>query len=963
MYKPHPTMSKALLEDIYASDFVWKPMPIHYEETREERCLKKPVLKSKLLDSMESLENWSAITQYAHMEISKERFIDGESSLKFTAPCKLDHWPGPKKGRIYAVPKVMRSFDRENWEDYNRLSVWIYPDMPGYRSVCLRIQLHNDGVEKIPDVFDRKGGHNINLKNHEWNHITVEIPSTPRDAVIGISFEYDMVGHEPSATDTACWYIDKLELQLVDQDLDEGWEVDKNKIAFSHSGYQPGAAKTAVASVLTSDEFSIFDAHSGKKVLTKPVNTISTINGEYKIMEFTELTKEGEYFLVCGDKITPTFAINNRVWMSSIWKTLNFFFLQRCGYRVPNKHQACHFDSLTLHGNMWVVANGGWHDAGDMAQQQPNTAEVTNAMFELAMQVKRDDPILYKRLIAEATWGLEFLLKTRFGDGYRTTDSGGSCWSDGIRGTNDDIENEAKNDAFSNLVASAAEAIAYFALINEDRELAIYSLKCAKEDLAFALEFIDAKTYNPAETEKHHTRMVSKSVIAGAIVYAAMLIYRATGEQYYADKAVEYGDYIVRTQQTRYEDDWDEPIIGFFYREEDKKNIIHYNHRSHEEKQNLGLIELCKQLPNHPDWMKWYSALIFHAFYIKKLMSYVAPYGMLPSGIYSLDEIEDLETFKTIHPITLSDAGGTYEEQLEEILKNYKEQLEYGIKIGPKHYIRRFPVWYSFRGNTAVQLSAGKAVSATSIYLNDYELYDIAQKQFQFIIGYNPFGQSIMYGEGYDYGQLYAVLPGDMVGALPVGMQTKDEGDAPYWPQLNNCTYKEVWVASSGKWLWMMADQYIPAKIIANFIGKYNEEVVFINKITSAKYVFSLENGLLNCELPAGQYDMICDDQYREITVVPGGTYNIKTPLASFSLKKEVFDNGKVRLVVTGIGSGKVSLELRVRGLRTDTFKKEIDLDSDEQVSFNCEIEDEKEAWAAVVIPDGNMDEIVSIIG
>ena len=971
MNQPHPAMSKRLLDDLTRSDFVQKPMPIHIEETREYRCESKPVLKNRLLSDMESLDGWEAITlktdtepykeNVARIELSKDRCIDGESSLKFTAPTNLPEWPGEWAGGIYCIPKAFFHVDHEDWNEYNQLSVWIYPDMPGFYNVCLRMQLHNTGEHVVPDVYDREGGHNINLVNQQWNHVIVEIPYTWRDNVIGVSFDYDMVGHENCAVDTACWYIDKLELQLVDPDLDEGWEVDKTKIAFSHAGYQPGACKSAIASVLTSDEFAIYDAASGDEVLRKSVETVTTVNGEYKVMNFTELTKEGSYYIVCGDKKTPPFAINDRVWMSSIWKVMNFFFCERCGYRVPNKHLICHTDSLVYHDGKFVVANGGWHDAGNMAQQVPLTGEATNAFFQLADEVRADDPVLYKRLLAEGAWGLEFLLKTRFGDGFRVTECGGSCWDDGIRGTADDIESEAENDAFTNLVASAAESAGYFALIDEDPELANYALRCAKEDLAFALEPIDAGTYDPSGIGFSHTRMSSKSMIAGAVAYAAMLIYRATGEQYYADKAAEYGNYIVKTQHTTYESDWSDPMIGFFYREDDHRNVVHYNHRSHEDKQNLGLIELCRQLPNHPDWMKWYSALLFHAKYTKDIIKYSRPYGMLPSGIYNDNEVEDLHTFTLMNPI--GGIGGSYEAQLKATLENFQKQLDCAVRIGPHSYVRRFPVWFSFRGNTAVQLSAGKAVSATSIYLNDYDLYNIAQEQFQFVVGYNPFGQSTMFGEGYDYCQMYAVLPGEMVGELGVGMESNENHDAPFWPQLNNCTYKEVWVAAPAKWLWMMADEYMPARITASFPGEGGRTVHFRNKVTGAEYDFALQGGILTCELTAGQYEMSCGCQHRDLTVVAGGKYNIQTPLASFTAEKEVLDGNRIRITVKGIGHGTAELELRVRNLKADVLKKTVKLGCPDGICFECEVENAKEAWAAAIIPNGDMGEIIGIVG
>jgi len=73
-------------------------------------------------------------------------------------------------------------------------------------------------------------------------------------------------------------------------------------------------------------------------------------------------------------------------------------------------------------------------------------------------------------------------------------------------------------------------------------------------------------------------------------------------------------------------------------------------------------------------------------------------------------------------------------------------------------------------------------------------------------VGRNPFTQSTMYGEGYDWAQQYSVSSADFVGSLPVGMQSRGVSDLPYWPSQNTYVYKEVWVHSSSRWLWLMED-------------------------------------------------------------------------------------------------------------------------------------------------------------
>jgi hypothetical protein len=105
-----------------------------------------------------------------------------------------------------------------------------------------------------------------------------------------------------------------------------------------------------------------------------------------------------------------------------------------------------------------------------------------------------------------------------------------------------------------------------------------------------------------------------------------------------------------------------------------------------------------------------------------------------------------------------------------------------------------------------VLLSQAKALSTVARLRADSAALDLAQRQAQWIVGRNPFTQSTIYGVGYDWAQQYSVSSGDFVGALPVGMQSRGVTDLPYWPSQNTYVYKEVWVHSASRWLWLMAD-------------------------------------------------------------------------------------------------------------------------------------------------------------
>lgn len=171
-------------------------------------------------------------------------------------------------------------------------------------------------------------------------------------------------------------------------------------------------------------------------------------------------------------------------------------------------------------------------------------------------------------------------------------------------------------------------------------------------------------------------------------------------------------------------------------------------------------------------------------------MKYTAPYGMAPAGVYHIDEVQDSVSFQRQHLFV----GAKAED-------DYVAQLKQGIQLDKSYYLKRFPVWFSFRGNAAIHLSQGKAAAILGKYLKNEALLQIAREQLYWTVGKNPFGQSLIYGEGANFAQQYCPLPGEMVGEMPVGIQTRYNEDVPYWPQANNATYKEVWMTTAGKWL------------------------------------------------------------------------------------------------------------------------------------------------------------------
>ena len=320
-----------------------------------------------------------------------------------------------------------------------------------------------------------------------------EIEPLARDRVTMLEIGYWVNKMLAAPSDRVAFEIGQLELQRVDADHHTGWNVAPGKISFSHTGYQTGSSKTAETSDTHRNRVSSFCASRTPwppaVVLTKPMQTLRTRLGNFREADFSEINTPGSYAIRVGNTTTRPFRIGADVWKNTIWKTLNFFYGERCGFAVPGSHGVDHLDWFATHGDQKIVMSGGWHDAGDLSQGMINTGEATYAMFALAERIRArgDDPALVARLIEEAKWGLDWVLRVRFDGGYRMGFASHNLWTNNIVGDADDRSREAKNNPNVNYIAAAAEAIAYRVLKEREPKLAARSLRIAEEDWGYAI--------------------------------------------------------------------------------------------------------------------------------------------------------------------------------------------------------------------------------------------------------------------------------------------------------------------------------------------------------------------------------------------------------------------------------------------------------------------------------------------
>jgi hypothetical protein len=933
MHNPYRVFATALLllATATAQEPPRSPLPARYEDSAESAWLAKPVYERRTLDDMSDARTWA---------LAGPGQLTVKNGIARVAVNIHNPQPGAAARNTLPTVTLKRAFPGEDWSRFNRLSFWVRPDMSGFPVFPAMAILRNGGKVKIP-AANRDGTNHITLVNHQWTHVVWEIEALARDRVTSVELNYWVNKRLPDPGDAVSFEIRKLELERVDPEPYEGWTVAPGRFAFSHTGYATGAAKTALASDLAAEEFTVVRTDTGQTVLRQPVQRRKTSLGSFEELDFSAIRDAGTYRIEAGGTRTPPFRVEDDVWAGTIRKTVNFFFAERCGFAVPGIHGVCHRDWFATQGGRKIVMNGGWHDAGDLSQGLINTGEATYAMYALAQKLaaRGGDPALLANLLDEARWGLAWLLKVRFDGGYRIGFASHNTWTNGLPGDSDDRSREALNNPNVNYIAAAAEAIAAQVLRDREPDLAARSLRIAEDDWRYAI----AGQETPA-TQSTPAFAASEMELASVGILASLELYRATGGERYAQKALELAPIVVASQQRSFAGTAF-PLAGFFYTSPKRDRIFHQFHRGNDQAPLVALARLCEAFPNHRNWMEWYSAVALYAEYQKASVRATEPYGVLPAYVYHESEA------------ALVEKGDRYGATPDE----FREQVRGGMPMGGGYYLKTFPVWFTRRGNYGVLLSQAKGLSTAAQLRRDPAAAALAERQLEWVVGRNPFAQSTMWGEGYGFAQQYSVSSGDIVGSLPVGMMTRGNRDAPYWPPFSGYVYKEVWVHSSARWLWLMQDLAGPADVAGQVRPGGGARVEFEEAASGRVHTASVDAaGRFRIALPAGGYQVRAQDERTTLTALPGGVHTLDLcpgRALDFSLAQETDAAGNVTLRLTAKGSGKHSFALRTTNVELGEAEKTVALRAGVPgtLTWKGRMKALDGPWVAVAIPDGEL--------
>ncbi len=167
-------------------------------------------------------------------------------------------------------------------------------------------------------------------------------------------------------------------------------------IRVNQLGYLPLSTKVAV--MMCEDKpqvkaFEIRDAFTDETVLSsneiKATGALGNMKATFRL-DFSKLTRKGAYYVKVGDCRSQVFPVNGNVYRGVADFTLNYMRQQRCGWN-PYIKDFCHQKDAIIMNHptktgQHVDVRGGWHDAADLLQYTPTSANAIYQMMFAYMQ-------------------------------------------------------------------------------------------------------------------------------------------------------------------------------------------------------------------------------------------------------------------------------------------------------------------------------------------------------------------------------------------------------------------------------------------------------------------------------------------------------------------------------------------------------------------------------------------------
>lgn len=358
----------------------------------------------------------------------------------------------------------------------------------------------------------------------------------------------------------------------------EGW------VRINQLGYLPKATKVAVLmsdQPITVNNFQLVNAFTGKVAYTsnqvQAMGAMGNMKATFRL-RFSDFTQPGTYYIKVGQSRSEIFPINGQVYRGTSDFVLNYMRQQRCGWN-PYIQDSCHQKDARIKYHptkegQHIDVRGGWHDAADLLQYTPTSA---NAIYQMLFAYQQNPTAFTDHyqangmpgangipdIIDEVYWGLDWLDRMNPAKGelynqiaddrdhvamklpnYDPADYG---W-----GKNQDrpvyfVDGKPQQRGkFMNATMGAASTAGKFA---SDFALGSRVLKPFYPDFAEKIGNKAADAYQVGIDKPGNTQTVS---VVSPYIYeednwvddmelGAMELYRKTGDRQYLLQAIEYG--------------------------------------------------------------------------------------------------------------------------------------------------------------------------------------------------------------------------------------------------------------------------------------------------------------------------------------------------------------------------------------------------------------------------------------
>lgn len=351
---------------------------------------------------------------------------------------------------------------------------------------------------------------------------------------------------------------------------------------FRHNalGFLPTAEKQMTINLPDAEEFRVRRADNDKVVYEGTLGEVLTqkdVNESVRIADFSELTREGKYYLeIPGVGRSRDFTIGQQAYNDAYATAMRAFYLWRCGTAIDHTYKGIryqqeichqgdgHEDHIGIEGGHHD-GTGGWHDAGDYGKYVVN-AGITG--FTLLWAWEQFAPALqnvtlglpetapgYPEFLKEIKWEIDWLLKMAYPDGSGKVSHKLTAlnFSDFYTMPQEDLQNRYYTDwssaATADYVALLAQASRAFAPYDAE-----YAAKCL-EAAKVSYDFLSSYPGQKFLMQPQFTTGAYFTIDPDDRMWAAAEMWESTGDERYLkefEKMAEQQKFVVDVNW-----DWD----------------------------------------------------------------------------------------------------------------------------------------------------------------------------------------------------------------------------------------------------------------------------------------------------------------------------------------------------------------------------------------------------------------------